>query len=476
MSRTEPPGVDSGLDSDPGAGVLADRPRSASPAPAPRHPDRQPDGSPGGGSPGGGDRSLAALLRRLAPADRELAGWWLVSRLGFLAVLLTAPAVFAGLTDAAGSTPSLADALTRWDAVHFQAIAAHGYTPGVPGDEQPTGVPLEAFFPGFPALLALFHLVGFPYALTGVLSGLVFGGAAAWALARLATLEPGVDAARDPGVGVRAALLWTAAPLAVFVAVPYSEAPFLGLAFPAWLAARRHRWGTACLLAAGASLFRISGVYLALALLVQFLVVQLGDRSSLPDDPSEGRSDDATEHLTENPAATAARVRRDWRLLPLFVVPVLPVLAYFGYLWQASGNYRLWFDVQALVWYRTFTPPWTSLATTWTNAFDGRQSPDYAWMFGAELVAFAVGVVLTVVLLRRRRWAEAVFVGAQLASYCTSYWLMSVPRATLTWWPLWTMAAVALARRPWLQRSWFVVSISLAAVWTAAYLRSQWAG
>jgi len=443
VTRSDP----GGTDADPGAGVLADRPR-----PRPRTPRE-----PAGRSTGAGDRSLASLLARLAPADRELAGWWLISRLGFLAVLVMAPAVFAGLTDRAGTSPSLAESLTRWDAVHFQAIAAHGYTPGVPGPQQPTGVPLEAFFPGFPALLALFRLVGFPYALTGVLSGLVFGGAAAWALARLAMLEPGVDGARDPGLGVRAALLWTAAPLAVFVAVPYSEAPFVGLAFPAWLAARNRRWGTACLLTAGASLFRISGVYLALALLVQFLAVQLGDRS------------------TRTPES-AAHTRRDWRLLPLVAVPVLPVLAYFGYLWRESGDYRLWFDVQAQVWYRTFTPPWESLATTWTNAFDGKQSPDYAWMFGAELVAFAVGVLLTVVLLRRRRWAEAVFVGAQLASYCTSYWLMSVPRATLIWWPLWTTAAVALARRPWLQRSWFVVSISLAAVWTAAYLRSQWAG
>ncbi len=416
----------------------------------------------------GADRSLRGLLARVGPADRELLGWWLVSRLGFLAVLAMAPAVFAGLDDPAGSTPSLGAALTRWDAVHFAAIAESGYTPGRPAAQQPTGVPLEAFFPGLPALLAAFRVLGFPYALTGVLSGLVFGGVAAWALARLALLEPGAaTAARagagpggggaadagdaDAGVGIRAAVLWMAAPLAVFVAVPYSEAPFVGLAFPAWLAARHRRWGPAVALAAAASCFRIAGLYLALALAVQFLTVQLGDRGS-------------------------ARTRRDWRLVPLFAVPVLPVAAYFGYLWQASGNYRLWFDVQEQVWYRTFTWPWDSLATTWVNAFDGRQSPDYAWMFGAELVAFAVGVVLTAVLLRRRRWAEAVFVGAQLASYVTSFWLMSVPRATLIWWPLWTMAAVALTRRRWLLRAWLVVSLSLAAVWAAAYLRSQWAG
>ena len=380
--------------------------------------------------------------------DRDVLGWWLLTRLGFGAVLAMAPAVFAPLAARPGSAPSLTQALTRWDAVHFAAIAQYGYTPGVPAAQQPTGVPLEAFFPGFPGLLAAFHLIGLPYALTGVLSGLVFGAVAALALARLAALEPG---AREPEVGTRAALLWMVAPLAVFVAVPYSEAPFLGLAFPAWLAARQRRWWAACLLGAGASCFRISGVYLAVALVVQFVLTQLGDRAS-------------------------ARTRRDWRLIPLFAVPVLPVVGFFGYLWAASGNPRLWFDVQAQVWYRTFTWPWDSVVTTWTNAVGQRQAPDYAWMFGAELVALGVGLALTVLLLIRRRWAEATFIGLQLVSYATSYWLMSVPRATLIWWPLWTMAAAALGRRPWLLRGWLVVSGSLAAVWAAAFLRSQWAG
>jgi hypothetical protein len=101
---------------------------------------------------------------------------------------------------------------------------------------------------------------------------------------------------------------------------------------------------------------------------------------------------------------------------------------------------------------------------------------DYRWMFGAELVAFVVGVALFAALLVWRRWAEAVYVGTQLASYVTSYWLMSVPRATLTWWPLWTVAAAGLGRRPWLLRAWIVVSAALAVVWAAAYLRGQWAG
>jgi hypothetical protein len=361
-----------------------------------------------------------------------------------------APAVFASLTDAAGSSPSIATALTRWDAVHFAAIAAGGYHPGVPAAQQPTGVPLEAFFPGFPALLAAGHLIGLPYVVTGVLSGLVFGGMAVLALGRLVRLEPAADPA-DTGLVARVGLLWAIAPVAVFVAVPYSEAPFLGLAFAAWVQARSRRWWPAVLLAAGASFFRITGAYLALALAVQFLLAQHADRGS-------------------------ERTRRDWRLVPLFIVPLLPILGFFGYLWKESGDPLLWFHVQATTWYRTATWPWVDLQHTWDAAAGHSYAPDYRWMFGAELVTFVVGVALFAALLVWRRWAEAVYVGTQLASYVTSYWLMSVPRATLTWWPLWTVAAAGLGRRPWLLRAWIVVSAALAVVWAAAYLRGQWAG
>lgn len=442
---------------DPAEGLLGDPVPPAARQPAPREQTEVPRSAPGTarrrGTPGPGG-GAAAIRRRLTGDDREVLSWWGITRLGFIAVLLTAPAVFSSLTAKPRSTPSLGTSLTRWDAVHFAAIAAGGYHPGVPATQQPTGVPLEAFFPGFPALLAIGHVFALPYALTGVLCGVVFGGLGVLALGRLARLEPRADPA-DTGLGGRAALLWSIAPVAVFVAVPYSEAPFLGLAFSSWLAARHRRWWPAVLLAAGASCFRITGVFLALALAVQFLVVQFEDAGS-------------------------ARTRHDWRCVPLFAIPLLPVLAFFGYLWRASGDPLLWFHVQATTWYRTFTWPWDNLLHTWDVARAGTPglsfAPDYAWMDGAELVAFAVGVVLLVALLWWHRWAEGVYVGAQLVSYVTSYWLMSVPRAALTWWPLWTVAAVVLAKRPWLLRGWIVVSGSLAAVWVAAYVQSQWVG
>ncbi len=59
--------------------------------------------------------------------------------------------------------------------------------------------------------------------------------------------------------------------MAVFLAAPYAEALFAALAFWAWLLARRGAWVWAGLLAAGATLVRVNGLFLAIGLVVLFL-------------------------------------------------------------------------------------------------------------------------------------------------------------------------------------------------------------
>lgn len=97
-------------------------------------------------------------------------------------------------------------------------------------------------------------------------------------------------------------------------------------------------------------------------------------------------------------------------------------------------------------------------------------------MFGAELVATVVGLALTVALLRWRRWGEATWVGLQVVAFATSYWLFSVPRATLLWWPLWIVIAVLAARRRWILWAYLVISLPLMAVWATTFLTGRWAG
>jgi hypothetical protein len=259
------------------------------------------------------------------------------------------------------------------------------------------------------------------------------------ALSRLAELEAG-------GAGRWAVLLWVAAPPAVFLAAPYTEALFCALAFAAWLSARRDRWVSAAVLAAAASTVRVSGLFLAAALVVQW--------------------------LTATP--------RRWRQAPLLLLPLLPVVAYLGYLRARLGSWSAWFDAQREEWNRDPTWPWDAVQETWDAAFGAAFAEQWgahsAWMFRAELVALAVALLLTVGLLVRRRWGEATWVGLQLIAFVTSSWVMSLPRATLLWWPLWVGVAVLAVRRPWLGDAWLAVSAPLMAVWTAAYLQGIWAG
>lgn len=376
------------------------------------------------------DRIIVAT--RLRPLDVEVLGWWVLTRLGVFVISVSAPWLFAG-----DSAPGAwLDRWRQWDVVHFESIGTKGYFGGAPQ--------LEAFFPGLPMVLGAGHAIGLPTMLVGLLVSLVAGGVAAVALARLAESEFGA------GTGRMAALAWMIAPPAIFLAAPYTEALFLGFAIPAWLCARQGRWLPAALLAAGASTVRVSGIFLIIALGVEFL--------------TSGR-------------------RRSWLQVFWLALPTIPVLAYMVYLRSATGDWLAWYHAQSKGWYRGFTNPIDSFINTWNVAigktkFDvsAATQANFEWMYRAELVAVLVGVVLTIALLSWRRWGEATWVGIQVVAFTTSYWFFSVPRALLIWFPLWMLLAAISTRRKWVWRAYLVISLPLCGVWAAAYLTGKWAG
>jgi hypothetical protein len=366
------------------------------------------------------------LTERLSPTVRQTLGLWFASR---LAMIVTAASV--GWLFAVGPVQDFGDRWVQWDVRHILAIAVHGYR----GD--PTGVPNEAFFPGLPALMWLGDKV-LPLGLTnaGLVVSLVAGAVAAVALGQLGDLEYG------PGAGARTVLLWVLAPTAVFLAAPYTESLFLGCAIPAWLLARRGRWMEASILAGAAMTVRASGVFLAVALLVEF----------------------------------ATSPRRRWDGLPWLLLPWWVLFCWVAYLRSITGSWTAWVDAQAEGWYRGFTWPWESLSHTWSTAFGGRYPPDMAWMFRAELVAMLVGVALTGWLLARRRWGEATWIGMQVAAFATSYWFISLPRATLLWWPLWMALAAVTLKYRWTLSLYVAIAGPLSIVWATSYLTGRWAG
>ncbi len=232
-------------------------------------------------------------------------------------------------------------------------------------------------------------------------------------------------------------------PYAVFLFAGYSEALFLACALWGWLLARQEHWVAASLLVAAASTVRISGAFLACGLVVQYLVAHRG------------------------------RMRTDAVAL---LAPFLAVGAYFTYLAVITGDFWRWRAAQELGWGRRTTAPWDALRATLDAAAVSGQPAEYAWSFAADIVSVAVGLALVVVLLVRRCWGEMVYVGLSVGALATSTYYLSVGRATLLWWPLYVLLALAAVRRPWLHLAYVAVSAPLMALLVMAFTAGHWVG
>jgi hypothetical protein len=357
---------------------------------------------------------------------------WVLSRVGVVVLTFSSAWMLARTT--AAQVPGFLDLWYRWDAVVFTKIAQFGYL-GYPRDYPDTGT--AAFFPGQPLAIRLGQLLTGSWTAAGLLVALLAGAAASVALARLAAAEHGVV------VGSRAVLYLVVSPFAVFLFAGYSEALFLALALGSWLAARRRSWWLAGLLAGLAGVVRITGAFLGLALLVQWAVDRQGRR---------------------------------WRDLPALALPWLGIAAFSAYLHTVTGDWFAYQHVQAAAFGRHLELPWTSFRTTWNAVHEAAQPSAFAWSFGAELVALLLGVALTVVLVVRRSWGEAVYVGAQVAVLATSSFYASVARATLLWWPLWILLAVAGTRYRWVHAVYLTLAVPLAAAGIVAFTQGQWVG
>ncbi|MFF8596609.1 mannosyltransferase family protein [Streptomyces sp. NPDC015220] len=402
----------------------------------------EPPAEPSGG------RARRWPLDRLTPTDLRVLRLYLFTRLGLwlitYAVAWTAPG---------GDSKKPAGWLSRWeqwDWVHYRRIAQYGYFDPFPGMDPPHDNRV-AFFPGFPLVLRAVHTVVADWTVAGLLVSLVSGAVAVVALARIAGLES-PDGARS---GQRAAAFLLASPAAVFLAAGYTESLFLAFALPAWLAAKRRHWPLAGLLGAAATTVRISGLFLAAAIAVELLLTLRPSARTGQADPGVLR-----------------------RLLPLgwCALPAVPAVAYTVYLHERTGDWQAWQHAEERGWYRDFHTPLEAFRNTWRNAFDHLQTTGYAVEFQLELVAMAVGVLLLAMLLFRRRWPEAVYVGLSLWALGTSYWYLSIPRATLLWWPLWTGLARWSLRRRWVGEAYAGVVAPLTVVLAVTFTSGRWTG
>lgn len=387
----------------------------------------------------------AAVRRRRLPlpdrADLDVLGLYLLTRLGLWTLAGCVRWLFPADGGAKRPAPLLAP-WQQWDWNHYLHIARDGYFPAGAGPWTAGWDNREAFFPGFPLALRAVHTLVPDWAAAGALVSFVSGAVAVLALARIARHQFPLA---HPGTGRRAVLFLLLSPCAVFLAAGYTEALFLALALPAWLAALRRNWPAAAVLAALACTVRVSGLFLVAALALHFVL-------------------------------TAARDRTAWRAAPWLGLPLFGPALYSWYLQARTGDWMAWKHAQERGWYRDFHTPWESWSHTWSAAFGHAQPTGYALMWRAELLAMALGLGLLALLVRGRRWPEALYTGLTLWALGTSYWYTSVPRSTLLWWPLWIGLAVWSTRRPWIRSGYLCVVAPLGTVVAVTFLTGRWAG
>lgn len=329
------------------------------------------------------------------------------------------------------------DRFSAWDSYHFVRIATLGYLP--PGLDCCD----QAYFPGYPlAMAAVAPLTGGNVTAAGLLVSVVAGAVASWLLWVLVA----TDSRGGPLAARRAVTLLLLAPAGFFLVAVYTEALFLALALGAWLLAGRRHWWWAGLIAALAAGVRVNGLFLAAGLVVMYALQWHRD----------GRP----------------RPRLDVLALGL---PALSVGGYVAHLHSRTGSWDAWREAEARGWDRSVAWPWEGAAAAWRALLD---SPD-AWLAAsrtADIVAVALGVAVTVLLARQRRWPELTFmtltVGVVL---CSTLWV-SAPRYALTWFPAYL--AVATMRDTTAYRRLYAVGLGVSfvllvgATWAVAH--RQW--
>ncbi|MCW5854303.1 MAG: glycosyltransferase family 39 protein [Anaerolineae bacterium] len=153
------------------------------------------------------------------------------------------------------------DGWTRWDGAWYKNIGLHGYS-NIP---TPKGHIDTAFFPFYPLLIYLTHLV----VPNGYLAGLLVSNLAF--LLALCVLHKLARLYLDDAAARRSLVLLAVSPFAFYFSAVYSESVFLLAVVAAFYLGERRQWVWAGLAVAAASATRAVGILTIPALLVLYL-------------------------------------------------------------------------------------------------------------------------------------------------------------------------------------------------------------
>jgi len=304
----------------------------------------------------------------------------------------------------------------RWDALNYQKLAVQGYS--AVGDMRPTMV----FYPLFPWTSRLVAVVVNDYLVSAFLVSTIASIAAGILLYRLVQLDFSRATAR---LAVWFLFIF---PTSYFLHIGYTESLFLMLALGCALAARTERWMLAGLLGALACLTRATGLVLVPALLIE-----------------AGHQYWTTRHW-------------NWQWLSIALVP----LGFGGYLWlvyQTAGDPFAFLPIRKEFYHISLAPPWTGVRDAIGSL---NRTPAQAQIVGVQECLFiALGFVSTILTWIKLRPIYGVWMTGNWLLFTSVSFVASVPRYTLTMFPIFFLFALLARRRLWLV---------IITVWSLLYL------
>ena len=380
--------------------------------------------------------------------DRRLIGLtWLV-KLGVLAVGAIA---YMALRNGTFQSPhDLLQLWNRWDAPHYLDVIVFGYRAGDSSllvgphgyrSVYPADLHLYiVFYPLFPWVSTLVNrLVDDP-----LVSAFVVTTIASMFVAPL--LYRLVRHDEEPAVAMRAAWFLLIFPTAYFLHIGYTEALFMALVLGSFLAARNERWWLAGALGGLAALARVNGLVLLPALTAEAF----------------------TQWLQRPPGER--RLRVEWLAIGLVAVGFG---IYIGLNQVVYGEPFAFLRIQNEHWFKSLAPPWDGIAGVW--GWTQTKDPDNALMIGwMELLFVAIGLVGTVHAALRFRPSWFAWMAGNWLLFVSTAFVVSVPRYSLTLFPLYVSLALA-SRRTLLLVALSVISIGGLVYFTGRFATGAWA-
>jgi hypothetical protein len=314
----------------------------------------------------------------------------------------------------------------QWDFGYYQKIAEFGYS-GSDGS--------LAFYPLFPWLIRLVAYFSGNYLAAGLVVSGIASVAAAILLRRLVALD------YAGCVAMQSVWFFLIFPTAYFLHVGYSESLFLALALGCILAARVDRWTLAGLLGGLCWMTRAPG-----AVLIPTLAVEAARQY------------------------WAGR-RWNWRWLWIAIVPA-GFAIYLLINWHFTGNPFAFIQIRKESFEESFALPLVGIRQAIRAHYP---TPSEAEMVGVQELSFvALGFVCTVISWAKLRLTYAIWMTGSWLLFTSVNFLRSVPRYTLTMFPIFILFALLARNRFWrgVLTVWSLLFLALFAI---LFARGEWA-